>query len=162
MAIMVPTCRAFRISGNQASSSTTPRRSFTERKSGLPGSASSTETVPLSGRSSPVRRRMVVDLPAPFSPTRPRIQPLGKVKFTSRSSKSPRQRLTCHSSSALSLIAHPPSAGGRSSPAVPPCPGRTPGPGRWLSSGVPPSPAAGPPAGGPGCPPPRSCPSPPR
>jgi hypothetical protein len=54
-----------------------------------------TVAVPLSGRDSVVRIRTVVDFPAPFGPSRPKIVPVGTLRLTPRRActrSSPRRR----------------------------------------------------------------------
>ena len=55
--------------------STTPTSSLRSRNSRLLLSAPSTDTVPPSRSMASMMSRMVVLLPAPFSPTRPSTQP---------------------------------------------------------------------------------------
>ena len=67
-------------SGRQASSSTTPMSCLVWRKSGLWLSVPSRETCPSSRDVAFIRSFRVVDFPAPFSPTSPKMQPAGRVK----------------------------------------------------------------------------------
>ena len=69
-------------------SSTTPRSRPTAARSAT-GFFPSTEIVPLSMCRRPRIDLMVVVLPAPFSPIKPMMQPLGTLNETSRREKSP-------------------------------------------------------------------------
>ena len=62
-----------------SSSKTTP---ICSRSAAVTPSCPKAETLPLSGLQSPRIRRMVVDLPAPFSPISPMMLPFGSEKLT--------------------------------------------------------------------------------
>jgi len=76
----LPVSRGVMTSGRQASSSTTPMSCLVWRNSGLWLSTPSRETCPSSREMAFMRSFRVVDLPAPFSPTSPRMHPAGREK----------------------------------------------------------------------------------
>ena len=78
----LPSSRGVMTSGRQASSSTTPMSCLVWRNSGLWLSTPSRDTWPPSRARAFISSFRVVDLPAPFSPTRPRMHPVGRVKET--------------------------------------------------------------------------------
>ena len=78
---MLRTSRSVIVSGKGQSSMTTPISSLSSG-SALSGSQPSTRTSPPSRLARPSSRRIVVLLPAPFSPMRPIMQPEGRVKLT--------------------------------------------------------------------------------
>ena len=81
MAKTRPSSRAVRTSGKQASSRTTPTSSLVRTKSRLRLSVPRMDTSPPSRDMAFISRARVVDFPAPFSPTRPRMVPAGRAKL---------------------------------------------------------------------------------
>ena len=78
--------RSESVSGMPQSSITTPSFSLSAAPPAA-GSSPSSRTLPASARARPSIRRIVVLLPAPFSPMKPMMQPVGRLKLTPSSVK---------------------------------------------------------------------------
>ena len=87
-ASILRTSRSVMVSGKGQSSITTP---ISSRSSGsaVSGSQPRTLTSPPERLARPSSSRIVVLLPAPFSPMSPMMQPVGRVKLTLSSAKAP-------------------------------------------------------------------------